>query len=102
MAEGTGGGAVLREALRGIEEESVPSEIKYDTADDATLLAYSAAERSTLEVGIGIDEKGLLAVHYRKLPRDRPLFLIDSTMGLGEVRKACANAARLVKNTPFI
>jgi len=93
---------VLREALQGVEEESIPYEILPETMGDAVSLAYSGAERSTLEVGIGIDGRGSLAVHYRKLPPERPLYLLDYSKNFREVRSACANAARLVKNTPFI
>ena len=94
---------ILREALRGVEEESVPYEIlRQDKADDGVSLAYLGAGRSTLEVGIGLDENGCLAVHYRKLPPERPLFRIDYTREFKAIRSVCANAARLVKNTPFI
>jgi len=102
LSENFNGTQVLREALRGVEEESIPYEVLSSAADNAVSLAYLGAERSTLEVGIGLDSKNTLAVHYRKLPPDSPLFLLDYVRNFGEVRNACANAARLVKNTPFI
>jgi len=93
---------VLQEALRGVEEESIPYEILSETMDKAVSLAYSGAERSVLEVGIGIGNDGRLAVHYRKLPPGRPLFNVDYSREFDSIRSVCANAARLVKNTPFI
>jgi len=98
------GSQVLREAARGVEEESIPYEILTQAGEDAASLAYTGAELSVLEVGIGIDDKGFLAVHYRKLPPERPLYLLDYTKDTKDsknIRTACANAARLVKSTPF-
>jgi len=93
---------VLQEALRGVEEESIPYEILQETVDNGVSLAYSGAERSVLEVGIGIGNDGRLAVHYRKLPPERPLYNVDFSKEFDLIRSVCANAARLVKNTPFI
>ena len=101
LADGFSDRQVLREVLRGVEEESIPYEVLSGEPDDAVLLAYSGAERSALEVGIGLDNRNSLAVHYRKLQPGNPLFLLDYTKEPGEVRNAGANAARLVKNTPF-
>ena len=102
LAENISDKLILREALKGVEEESIPYEIFSSSADNAVSLAYLGAEQSALEVGIGIDSRNQLAVHYRKLPPENPLFLLDYRMNFGEVRNVCANAARLVKNTPFI
>jgi len=102
LAEGLNGTRVLREVLKGIEEEAIPFEIIPSTTDNAVSLAYQGAQQSELEVGIGIDRKNNLAVHYRKLPPENPLFLLDYTKSFEEVRNTSANAARLVKNTPFI
>ena len=102
LAEGLNGTRVLREVLKGVEEESIPVEIVSSTADNAVSLAYQGAQQSELEVGIGIDRKNNLAVHYRKLPPGNPLFLLDYSNSFEEVRNTSANAARLVKNTPFI
>ena len=101
IPEGFKGGQILREATRGVEEESIPYEVLTHTAGDAVSLAYAGAEKSVLEVGIGIDDQSLLAVHYRKLPALRPLYSMDYSKDFREIRTVCANAARLVKNTPF-
>ena len=102
LAEGLNGTRVLREVLKGVEEESIPVEIVSSTTDNAVSLAYQGAQQSGLEVGIGIDRKNNLAVHYRKLPPENPLFLLDYTKSFEEVKSTSANAARLVKNTPFL
>jgi len=93
---------VIQEALRGVEEESIPYEVLWESVDNGVSLAYSGAERSVLEVGIGIGNDGRLAVHYRKLPPERPLYNVDLSKEFDSIRSVCANAARLVKNTPFI
>jgi hypothetical protein len=93
---------VLQEVLRGIEEESIPYEVLRETMKNGVSLAYAGAERSTLEVGIGIDSVGCLAVHYRKLPPEHPLYRLNYTREFNAIRIVCANAARLVKNSPFI
>jgi len=93
---------VLREALRGVEEESVPCVVLREADGDAASLSFTGAERSALEVGIGIDHLGEMAVHYRKLPPQRPLFQIHYKNEFAAIKGVCANAARLVKNTPFI
>jgi len=102
LAENFSDSRIIREALKGVEEESIPFEILSSATDNAVSLAYLGAEQSALEVGIGIDNRNHLAVHYRKLPPENPLFLLDYMVNFGEVRNVCANAARLVKNTPFI
>ena len=92
---------VEREVLRGLEEESVPWEIVHLENNDRIALAYEGALRSALEVGIGIDSNGFIAVHYRKLPPSHPLFEVNYINNFNEVKDICANAARLIKNTPL-
>lgn len=93
---------VLHEIKCGVEEESVPYQI-YDSEDgDSVSLSYTAALESALEVGIGVDKAGCLAIHYKKLPQESPLFKINYMGEFSKVRSVCSNAARLVKGTPFI
>ncbi len=92
---------VLREILSGIEEESIPYRVVQDDTAQGVSLAFKAAELSPLDVGIGADGSGCVAVHYRQLPPSAPLFRLDYRMDLPKVRSACSNAARLVKGTPF-
>lgn len=102
ISESMSGSDVLREIECGVEEESVPYEIYRFTEESCVALAYRAARESVLEVGIGPDRAGCLAVHYIKLPQDEPLFRIDYTGDFRKIRSVCSNAARLVKGTPFI
>jgi hypothetical protein len=96
----------LHELLSGAEEENVPCELGKtplgETLSDAVPLAFRAAGKSTLGVGIGIDGKGILAVHYEKLPEDSPLFVVQYRIEGEKVRNAAANAARLIKGLPFV
>lgn len=93
---------VLQEIECGVEEESVPYEIHRFAEDECVKLAYRAACESALEVGVGVDNRGCMSVHYRKLPQESPLFRIDYTGEFRKIRSICSNAARLVKGTPFI
>ena len=92
---------VLKEAVSGVEEESIPYEILTAAEDDAASLSYRAAAESIVEVGIGIAGKEA-AVHYKKLPESLPLFKINYLAEEEKIRSICSNAARLVKGTPFI
>lgn len=93
---------VLREVECGVEEESVPCEVFRVPENNALSLSYAAALESVLEVGIGIDGSGVLAVHYKRLPLESPLFRISCAGEFNRIRSVCSNAARLVKGTPFI
>lgn len=93
---------VLREIKCGVEEESVPYQVHVAGDNDSTALSYAAAHESSLEVGIGVDKAGCLAVHYNKLPKSSPIFKINYTGEFSRIRSTCSNAARLVKGTPFI
>lgn len=91
----------VQELLCGAEEEGVPCEAESAGSGDAVSLAYQAAEASTLGVGLGLDKAGIAAVHYGKLPRDKPLFTLNYRLDPGKLRGLAANAARLVKGMPF-
>ena len=92
----------LKEITSGIEEESIPFEIIDIPNDDAIALAYLAALDSILDVGVGADSKGSLAVHYKKLSKDKPLFKINYEADFDKLKTVSANSARLVKGIPFI
>lgn len=94
--------ALFREVISGVEEESVPYEVERMPDDECVVLGYKAAMASVLEVGIGVDGRGGIAVHYKKLPEARPLFQVSAHLGRAAVRSMSSNAARLVKGTPFI
>ena len=91
----------LREVCAGIEEEGVHSRTVALEATDAAALAYEAAMRSQLGVGVAVDEDEL-CVHAAALPADAPL----ERVRVGSYERACQrhvghNAARLVKVMPL-
>lgn len=90
--------------LWGLEEEGVPAEL-YEVADDeAGALAKEAAERSPLNVGIGINLNDLvISLHHRNLPLERPLFTLrNAELQPSHLRVLGKNAARLVKGEPLV
>ncbi|WP_226357698.1 glycerol dehydratase reactivase beta/small subunit family protein [Pseudonocardia sp. ICBG601] len=105
--------AVLREVLAGAEEEGVPVEASPDPETDGAVgQAHRAAQRSRLDVGVGVDADGSVVVHHVKLPADRPAFteaVPDPAAPAGpEVaadrphgRRAGAAAARIVTGLPL-
>jgi len=93
---------LVQELVIGAEEEGVPCEIGTDTEGSAAALAFRAAADSVLGVGLGIDRGGTAAVHYNKLPEDRPLFTLNYHIDGEKLRGLASNAARLVKGVPFI
>lgn len=91
-----GPGPVLREICAGLEEEGVPFEVCRCDPAPAVALAFAAAGRSPLDVGIGLDASGAIAVHHAKLPEDQPVLLTTT-----EPRHAGHDAARVVTRTPL-
>jgi hypothetical protein len=86
---------------RCIEEEGMRFRAVELEAADAAALAYNAAMRSQLLVGVGVDE-GELCVHLAALPVDAPL----ERLRVGSDEPGCQrhlghNAARLVKVMPL-
>ncbi|TQK30810.1 glycerol dehydratase reactivase beta/small subunit family protein [Arthrobacter sp. SLBN-53] len=99
------GGALESEVLAGIEEEGVPyvvERVARDGDSDAQRLARRAAARSSLDVGVGIDADGRVAILHDKLP--------DGVEGLSGERPASPragrvaghNAARIVVGVPLM
>jgi propanediol dehydratase-reactivating factor small subunit len=91
----------LREICAGIEEEGIHSRTIALETTNATALAYEAASRSTLLVGVGVDQ-GELCVHVAALPADTPL----EHRKASSRERACQrhighNAARLAKAMPL-
>ncbi|GAB3246858.1 glycerol dehydratase reactivase beta/small subunit family protein [Kineosporia babensis] len=86
---------LLREICAGMEEEGVPFEVVPQADGQALDLAYQAAQRSPLEVGIGLDATGLTIVHHSKLPREKPITRTRTA------RQAGQQAARVVIGAPL-
>jgi hypothetical protein len=105
---------LLREVCAGAEEEGVPVEVETAdsalsvctssgglTAGAATGLAYLAAGRSRLQVGIGLDRAGGVAVHHSSLPEFAPALTAAGDAGPADWRRAGRVAARIVKRLPL-
>jgi hypothetical protein len=95
-------GPVENEVLAGIEEEGVPSIVERPRRqEDARALANSAAARSSLSVGVGIDADGCVCVQHDKLPK--PLSeLFSSGPAVQSVARILGhNAARIVVGIPL-
>ena len=91
----------LRQVELGLEEEAVPSELRTRPEENALVLAYEAAVASPLGTGVGVGKDGI-AVHYKRLSRETPLFFIPrGELSSNESRRLGVNAARLVKGIPF-
>lgn len=96
-------GLIEDEVLAGMEEEGVPYIVERPAgaADDAGALARLAAVRSSLSVGVGIDERGRVCVQHEKLG-DPPAGLC--TQGAADpvaARTLGHNAARIVVGIPL-
>lgn len=93
----------LLEIKYGLEEEGIPFNCQEKKGfSSVASLAFGAAEASTLGVGLGMDEKKNIALHYHRLEPHSPLFTLTGanyTASLGRIMGS--NAARLVKGNPF-
>ena len=91
----------LREICAGIEEEGMQSRTIALPTTNATALAYEAATRSPLLVGVGVAQ-GELCIHVAALPADTPLERRNaSPHERGCQRHIGHNAARLAKAMPL-
>lgn len=89
--------AILRAVRAGLEEEGVPCRVERAAADHACRLSHDAARASALDVGIGLDQEGSLALHHAKFAAGTPVL----TAGPRAARALGHNAARLVTGLPF-
>jgi hypothetical protein len=113
--------AVLREVAAGAEEEGVPTRVEAAATGEAApadaaahaaalgrtgaaraaALGHTAALASPLEVGVGVDAAGALAVHHATLPPDAPALSIGPGGDPPQWRRAGAVAARIVTGLPI-
>ncbi len=98
---------LLREVLAGLEEEAVPAVVGVarppedgGAPEDCVDLAERAAERSTLEVGVGVGVDGVCLTH-RALPTGSPLEHRVAPVSLSQARRLGHDAARLVVGVPL-
>jgi Dehydratase medium subunit len=92
----------LREVAAGAEEDGVPTTVLVvQGPGDAAALAHAAARASRLEVGVGLDAAGAVAVHHAKLPPDAPPERVPPGAPREEWRRAGRVAARIVTGLPL-
>lgn len=90
----------LKEIGAGLEEEGVPYRMQpmdEEGPPHAAGLGAIAADMSPLQVGIGVDRNGVLALHHEKLKNHGPYLQDDWQNG----RDLGKNAGRLVKGLPL-
>ena len=95
--------SLTREVVNGLEEEQLPFAIEYLEFKSCNFIemAYQAASQSLFGVGICITPKEII-LHYAKLPKKTPLFVIsESKINVNKARLLGLNAARLIKGIPF-
>lgn len=90
------------EVLAGIEEEGVPAVLERVAGDQSAVeLARRAAQRSSLEVGVGADRDGRVAIMHAKLP-DAVVGLFSETRATPALARVTGhNAARIVVGIPL-
>lgn len=87
--------------LAGIEEEGVPRAVERVDDGSAAELAQSAAARSPLGVGVGIDVYGQVCVHPEKLAEPLPALTSAGPADMEVARALGHNAARIVVGLPL-
>ncbi|MDO3401602.1 glycerol dehydratase reactivase beta/small subunit family protein [Mycolicibacterium neoaurum] len=94
--------AIENEVLAGIEEEGVPYVIeRLEAGEPAIALARHASDRSSLEVGVGIDRQGRVAILHAKLRAPVPGLYSEEAATPELARIAGHNAARIVVGIPL-
>jgi len=93
---------VVKNISLGIEEEGVPFELHGGfCGESARTIAQSMSMQSKLDIGIGVDGAGKVAIHHSQFPEGYFLFE-TSVLPLGHwIRSIGANSARLAKGIPF-
>jgi propanediol dehydratase medium subunit len=94
---------VLREILRGIEEEGVKARVVkiYETSDCA-FIGHKAAQLSGSGIALGLQSKGTAVIHQKDLSPLNNLELLSqaSNLTIETYRAVGRNAARYVKGEP--
>jgi propanediol dehydratase-reactivating factor small subunit len=95
-------GPVENEVLAGIEEEGVPCVVERPSGHaDANALGRLAAGRSSLNVGVGIDDHGRVSVQHEMLAEPPSGLSTVGTADLKSARTLGHNAARIVVGIPL-
>ncbi|GAB6137069.1 glycerol dehydratase reactivase beta/small subunit family protein [Halanaerobaculum tunisiense] len=84
----------------GIEEEGIPFRVCLQQDNNIEKLAYYAAQKSSLGVGVGVGSGERVILQMKKLKQDSPVFdkIINKN---SQAKKMGSNAARMVKGLPF-
>lgn len=92
----------IQYVLYGLEEEKIPFSIEQRDFSTATEAAYVAANKSSLNVGIGYVNNEV-ALHYKNLAPETPYQSIQRVVTCPPLilKRFGGNAARLVKGVPF-
>lgn len=101
IARGNASHPMLKQVLYGIEEEQVPVQITEVDDQSVVEMAYEAAERSKLEVGIGMDSAGNFVLHHKKLDKGQPYLRLAKRCAAERARIFGNNSARIVKRMPL-
>lgn len=92
---------ILRQVCAGIEEEGVPYRlVPSESEPDALAAAIRSAGLSMLDVGIGIDDGGVMAVAQTSFPHDRAVLRSDRPSPV-VARRLGHNTARIVTRLPL-
>lgn len=93
---------VLRQLCAGIEEEGVPHVLVPRSSElDAVAAAARGAERSMLDVGIGLGDNGAVAIAQSSFPADQPVLRSEGQPSPDLARRLGQNAARMVTRLPL-
>jgi hypothetical protein len=88
---------VVRELRAGAEEQGIPTAIlEGPVGADA---GRAAARESRLQVGVGVDADGAVAVHHALVPD--PVLALDAGASAPDLRVLGADAARIVAGLPL-
>jgi xanthine/CO dehydrogenase XdhC/CoxF family maturation factor len=90
----------LEHIEHGLEEEGVSWAVKTGFGGRSVAIAYDAAMKSPLKIGVGVTQAGRVVVHHKQLPDDDPVFDVTE-VDESTARKLGSNSARLAKGTPL-
>lgn len=92
---------LLRWVMVGAEEEGVPCRVVEGSGQDAVTLAYSAAQGSHVNVGVGLAH-GKIALQEAHMPATQAVMIFPlDRQAQGMARLVGCNAGRLVKRMPL-
>ncbi|MBO0850538.1 MAG: hypothetical protein J2P20_13820 [Pseudonocardia sp.] len=100
VLDGGAAADLVREVCAGVEEEGVPVRVVPGVSGDADRLGAEAADRSALQVGIGLDPLGTVVVRHALMSRHGPVHTLAGGGRTGW-RRAGRIAARIITGLPL-